>query len=135
MVAPCTPGMVAITRFEDIDAWKAAQRMSDAFDSRAASIKSGRLRKQMEDCCDSAMANIVEGFESRTDAEFLRFLKIAYRSASEFQSHLYVAKNRRFLSSEDFDALYGLAKETKALIGGFMRYLKGCLKGVRIRRR
>ena len=128
MAARNTPGMVAIRRFEDIEAWKSAQRLSQAFDRRAASIKSGRLAKQMEDGADSAMANIVEGFDSRSDAEFSRFLKIAYRSASEFQSHLYVAKNRRCLNSGDFDELYGLANETKALIGGFMRYLKKCLK-------
>lgn len=126
--------MAAITRFEDIDAWKAAQRLSEAFDRRAGAIKSGRLLKQMEDCADSAMANIVEGFDSRSDAEFLRFLKIAYRSASEFQSHLYVAKNRAYLTAADFDVLYGLAKETKALIGGFMRYLKKCLKETKKRR-
>lgn len=120
--------MAAIRRFEDIDAWKSAERLSRAFDLRAGAIKSGRLLKQMEDCTDSAMANIVEGFDSRSDAEFLRFLKIAYRSTSEFQSHLYVAKNRRYLNGADFTQLYDVAAETKALIGGFMRYLKKCLK-------
>lgn len=134
MAAQSTPGMVAIRRFEDIEAWKSAQRLSQAFDRRTGSIKSGRLLKQMEDCTDSAMANIVEGFDSRSDAEFLRFLRIAYRSASEFQSHLYVAKNRRYLNGADFDGLYGLAGETKALIGGFMRYLKKCLKDSKTRR-
>ena len=129
-----TPGVAAITRFEDIEAWKSAQRMSQAYDRRGGAIKSGRLHKQLEDCADSAMANIVEGYDSRSDAEFLRFLKIAYRSTSEFQSHLYVARNRGFLDGAGFDELYGLARETKALIGGFMRYLKGCLKDPKARR-
>jgi four helix bundle protein len=126
--------MVAIRRFEDIDAWKAAEKMSQAFDLRAAAIKSGRLLRQMEDCCDSVMANIAEGFDSRSDSEFLRFLKIAYRSASEFQSHLYTAKNRKYLAKAEFDHLYGLAKETKALTAGFMRYLDKCLKSEKPRR-
>ena len=129
-----TPGMVAITRFEDIEAWKSARALSEAFDRRAGSINSGRLLRQMEDCADSVMANIVEGFDSRADAEFCRFLKIAYRSASEFQSHLYVAKNRRYLTPAEFNELYDMAKKTKALIGGFMRYLKKCLKEGNIRR-
>jgi len=45
-----------------------------------------------------------------------------------------VAKNRRYLAVADFNELYDLAKVTKALIGGFMRYLKECLKGSKPRR-
>jgi len=70
------------------------------------------------------MANIVEGFDSGTNREFLRFLRIAYRSGSELQSHLYVALDERYVDSQTFDSLYSQAHETKALIGGFMRYLK-----------
>jgi len=35
------------------------------------------------------MRNIAEGFDSGTNPEFIRFLKIARRSASEVQSELY----------------------------------------------
>jgi four helix bundle protein len=37
------------------------------------------------------MANIAEGFDAGSDAEFIRFLGYARRSASEVQSHLYIA--------------------------------------------
>ena len=130
--------MVAITRFEDIEAWKSAQLLSQALERQTGatrSFKAGRLHQQMEDCADSAMANIVEGFDSGSDAEFLRFLKIAFRFISEFQSHLYVARDRKHVDRAEFDELYGLAKQTKALIGGFMRYLKMCLKEPKPRRK
>jgi len=74
------------------------------------------------------MSNIAEGFDAGSDRENLRFLKIAYRSVSEFQSHLYVAWDEAFVDKDEFDRLYGMARETKALIGGFMRYLKKSLK-------
>jgi len=42
---------------------------------------------------DPTLFNIAEGFDSRSDAEFVRFLNYAYRSATEVQSHLYVARD------------------------------------------
>ena len=78
----------------------------------------------MRSCMDSAMSNIVEGFDSGSDREFHRFLRIAYRSVSEFQSHLYTALDERHVDQAAFDCLYGMARETKSLIGGFMRYLR-----------
>jgi len=54
----------------------------------------------------SAMANIAEGFDSGSDAEFARFLRISQRSATEFQSHLYVAADRTYLQPESFTRLY-----------------------------
>jgi four helix bundle protein len=121
---------MGITRFEDIDAWKAARKLADALfrvERASTSFKNRNLLNQMEKCADSGMANIVEGYDARSDREFLRFLKIAFRSISEFQSHLYVALDKQCIDRETFDKLYGQARETKALIGGFMRYLKKCL--------
>jgi four helix bundle protein len=37
------------------------------------------------------MHNIAEGFDSETNAEFIRFLRYAKRSCTEVQSELYVA--------------------------------------------
>jgi four helix bundle protein len=79
----------------------------------------------------SSMANIAEGFDCETDAEFIRFLSYAFRSATEVQSHLYVAIDQRFITQEEFDRIYAQAKETKNLIGGFMRYLRSSPKGKR----
>lgn len=70
------------------------------------------------------MANIAEGFDCDTDPEFIRFLSYAFRSATEVQSHLYVALDRHYISQEEFDRVYSKATETKNLIGGFMRYLR-----------
>lgn len=91
-------------------------------------FKSKSLRKQLQDSADSGMANIVEGYDSGKDTEFLRFLQIAYRSLSEFQSHLYSALDQGCLDRSAFDRLYQLARDSKGLNGGFQRYLKKCLK-------
>lgn len=72
----------------------------------------------------SAMANIAEGFDSGSDPEFRRFLKIARRSATELQSHLYVAADRKYIDQKGFESLYAGTRDLKNLIGGFLRHLK-----------
>lgn len=117
-----------ITRFEDIDAWKAARefrRMIHAV-CRAESFKKDvDLQRQMRRAATSGMANIAEGFDSGTDPEFRRFLRIARRSVSELQSHLYIALDDGCITQEQFDQLYAKALDVKRLIGGFIRYLRG----------
>ena len=70
------------------------------------------------------MANIAEGFDSGSDAEFARFLRISQRSASEFQSHLYIAADRSYLDGESFNHLYAAASEVRKLVGGFIKHLE-----------
>ena len=43
------------------------------------------------------MSNIAEGFDSQSDIEFIKFLNYSRRSASEVQSHLYVALDQNIL--------------------------------------
>jgi four helix bundle protein len=52
------------------------------------------------------MANIAEGFDSRSDKVFLNFLNYAYRSTSEVQSLLYIALDQQYISKEEFENLY-----------------------------
>ena len=54
----------------------------------------------------------------------MRFLRYARRSASEVQSHLYVALDQAYVPQAQFDEIYGTAKEAKWLINGFIRYLQ-----------
>jgi four helix bundle protein len=70
------------------------------------------------------MANIAEGFDCNSNAEFSRFLGIARRSTVEVQSLLYTALDVGYITDEQFIASYAQADKTKALIGGFMHALK-----------
>ena len=66
-----------------------------------------------------------EGFDRQSKKEFSQFLNYASASASEVQSHLYVALDQKYISSEDFQVTYNQVKKTKSLINGFISYLKG----------
>ena len=53
----------------------------------------------------SVMANIAEGFDCDSQAEFARFLGIARRSTVEVQSLLYAALDAGYISPEDFQII------------------------------
>jgi four helix bundle protein len=116
-----------ISRFEDIEAWKSARKLMnlvyDATQARAFD-EDRDLRRQLRRAATSSTANIAEGFDAGSDGEFQRFLRMAQRSATEVQSHLYVALDRQYLQRPAFDTLYAQAAETRRVIGGFIRYLQ-----------
>jgi four helix bundle protein len=70
------------------------------------------------------MHNIAEGFDAGSDAEFIRFLKISRRSASEVQSQLYLALDRKYITSDQLQTTYNKATEVKRLINGLIGYLR-----------
>ncbi len=87
-------------------------------------VRDFHLREQIQDAAGSIMHNIAEGFDSGTSAEFIRFLKIARRSASEVQSELYLALDRKYVTQEQLACAYSLATDAKRLINGMIAYLR-----------
>jgi four helix bundle protein len=117
-----------IERFEDIKAWQESRELTKmvfSITSTDGFFKSYRLRDQIEGAAISTMANIAEGFDAQSDSEFIKFLIYSRRSASEVQSHLYVALDQKYITKAQFDENYEKALVVKSLIGGFIRYLKG----------
>lgn len=120
-------GSMEIKRFEDIESWQVARKLTTSIYALSQSSSLGKdfgLRDQLQRAAVSIMANIAEGFDSRSDAEFVRFLSYAYRSATEVQSHLYVALDQEYLDEEAFSQIYDKATTVKKLLNGFIRYLK-----------
>jgi four helix bundle protein len=118
---------VKIERFEDIEAWKAARELTRRVYALARQQPFSRdfgLRDQVQRASTSVMANIAEGFDGRSSHEFIRFLGYGFRSATEVQSHLYVAFDQGYLAEEQFEDLYQQAVSIKKLINGFIRYLR-----------
>ena len=119
--------MAKIERFEDIEAWKAAREIAQRVYSVTRFGDFSRdfgLRDQVQRAAVSIMANVAEGFDSGSNKEFIRFLGYALRSATELQSHLYVALDESYLDQQEFNALFHLTTKCKNLISGFSRYLR-----------
>ncbi len=119
--------MATIERFEDLQSWQKARQLANAvYDVTERSVFKNdlRLQKQIRDAAGSVMHNIAEGFDSGSDPEFIRFLKIARRSASEVQSELYLALDRKYIKADELKVSYDLATEAKRLINGMIAYLR-----------
>ena len=71
--------MTAITRFEEIEAWKTARELTNkiyALGNQAGFNRDFGLHDQIRRASVSVMSNIAEGFESRTDVQSSIFLEL-----------------------------------------------------------
>jgi four helix bundle protein len=129
-LVPCLcikQSVLKITRFEDIKAWQEARILAEYIYDVTWKTKfkaDYALADQIKRASISMMANIAEGFDSISNTEFVKFLTYSQRSTSEVQSHLYVAIDQNYIDQGHFEQLYEKCSEVKALIGGFIKYLR-----------
>ncbi|MCI0750964.1 MAG: four helix bundle protein [Flammeovirgaceae bacterium] len=100
--------MAKIERFEDLDVWKKARELAyETFLKTEENpfAKDFSLKDQINRSTGSVMDNIAEGFEREGRQEFIQFLSYAKASAAEVRSQLYRAKDRNYLSQEEFESL------------------------------
>jgi four helix bundle protein len=119
--------MAKIERFEDLQSWQKARQLTNLvydLSSHTEFTKDFRLRGQIRDAAGSAIHNVAEGFDAGSNPEFIRFLKMARRSASEVQSQSYLALDRNYINDEELISAYNLATESKKLINGMIGYLR-----------
>ncbi|MBI4671292.1 MAG: four helix bundle protein [Chloroflexi bacterium] len=120
--------MSKIERFEDLLCWQKARVLANAvydLTERPKFSRDGRLRGQLQGAAGSVMHNIAEGFDSGSKPEFIRFLKMSRRSASEVQSELYLATDRSYITEQERQTAYDVATEAKRLINGMINHLRG----------
>jgi four helix bundle protein len=119
--------MATIKRFEDIQAWQKAREMTKIVYEITAEKSFARdygLSSQIQRASVSIMANIAEGFGRHSDKEFANFLNIAHGSASEVQSHLYVALDLSLINQNTFERLYNLLDEISRMTLAFANHLR-----------
>jgi four helix bundle protein len=131
--------MATITRFEDIEAWKTAReltRMVYAFTEQGKFTKDFGLKNQIQRASVSMMSNIAEGFESRTQPQFLEYLEYLGRakaSAGEVRCQLYIAIDLKYITQEEFRQVFDLADKSSRQIARFMSYLESHPQSHRVR--
>lgn len=121
--------MAKINRFEDLSCWREARELTQKLYVVCKSqlfVRDMGLADQVKRGAVSIMANIAEGFSRQGDREFVQFLFIAKASASELQSHLYVALDQGYILPLQFEDLYAHLEKIQRLISNFIRYLRSC---------
>ncbi|HEY3313179.1 MAG TPA: four helix bundle protein [Anaerolineales bacterium] len=118
--------MTPFKNFEEMESWQKARKLAGMvyeLTRREQFSRDFGLRDQIQRAAGSIMHNIAEGFEAGYDPEFVRFLRIARRSASEVQSELYLAQDAGYINQDELKNAYALSVETKKLINGLITYL------------
>jgi four helix bundle protein len=129
--------VVTIKKFEDLESWKKARRLSNTIYEATGAGNFTRdfgLKDQIRRASISILSNIAEGFERGGDKEFIQFLAVAKGSCGEVRAQLYIAVDQGYLSQALFEELSNNAAEIGGLISGLMKYLsKSELKGSKYR--
>jgi four helix bundle protein len=119
--------MAGITRFEDIQAWQTARELTNLVYELTNQTNFNRdfgLRDQIRRAVVSTMSNIAEGFESRTDVQFIHYLGVAKASAGEVRAQLYISFDQSYVSEEKFKETSALAEKCARQIARFISYLE-----------
>ena len=127
--------MTGINRFEDIETWKSARQLTNLVYSRTNQGEFSRdfgLRDQIRRASVSVMSNIAEGFESRTDTQFINFLGMARASAGEVRAQLYIALDQKYMTEEQFKEVFEICQVCARQIASFIKYLEANLHQRRI---
>lgn len=69
------------------------------------------------------MNSIAEGFERKGDKEFRHFLFMAKGSCGEVRSMLYLARDLKYTSDEDFQEEYIQTIEISKILSGLIKTL------------
>ena len=116
-----------IRRFEDLECWQEARSLTRTvygYVKHDVFLKDFRLSGQITWAAISIMNNICEGFDARSNKEFIRFLTYSRRSCSEVQNCLYIAIDQEYITKNDFQDAYDHCAKVRMIIDGLIRHLK-----------
>jgi len=117
---------MTIQRFEEIEGWQAARELVNSIYDLTMNgdfAMDFGLCDQIRRAAGSSMHNIAEGFDAGSNTEFVRFLRYSQRSCTEVKSQLYLAKDRKYISEQEFSRSYRMAETVHSKVGGFINYL------------
>ena len=82
------------------------------------------LTSQLRRASVSIASNIVEGCARNSEADFLRFLDMAFGSIREVEYQLTIARRLEYTSGEIAEQLASQADETARVLAGLIRSLR-----------
>lgn len=96
-------------KFENLIVWQKAMELGEMINqitTHFPSLELYNLSSQIRRAADSVALNISEGSIVQSQPEFQKFLGYSIRSLAEVVTCLHKAKNRKYISDEEFSDLY-----------------------------
>lgn len=113
-----------IHSFTDLIAWKEGHELVLMIYKSTINFPQSEifgLTNQMRRCAVSITSNIAEGFSRATNKDKVQFYSIALGSLTELQSQLYISRDVKYISLEDFSSIIAQATLVSKLINGLKR--------------
>ncbi len=118
--------MSRFNSFEEILSWQKSRDFNKKIYLLTESStfkKDFDLVRQIRRASVSISTNIAEGYERKTDREFVHFLFISKGSAAEVRSLLYLAFDLNYIEKSLFEELKDEVSQISKLISSFIKYL------------
>ena len=119
--------MATIQDFEDLEVWKLARKLTVqvyALSRTGVFAKDYGFCNQIRRAAVSIVSNIAEGFERRSNSQFIQFLDIANGSAGEVRAQLYVALDLGYITQEQFQAVFKDITSIGKMLTSLTRHLR-----------
>ncbi len=113
-------------RFEELEIWKASNNyIKDIYliTKKFPKEEAFALISQLKRAAGSVSANIAEGSGSSSKKDFSHYLDISIKSIFETVSHLYLAKEQKYITERDRICLYEQAEILVKRINSFKKWL------------
>ena len=113
-------------RFEKIEAWQLARAFNRSIYALSKNFPKDEmfgLTSQLLRASVSISSNIAEGSGRNSDADFARFLEIAYASLMEATSQLFVALDQKYIKESELNSLLDDADLLGGKIAGLSKSL------------
>lgn len=115
-------------RFEQLDVWKRASRLSCRIYQETEAIQNWGFKDQITRSGLSVPSNIAEGEERETNKEKVRFLYYAKGSLGELVTQLYIGIEIGYLSKQPSLEMVKEAKELAKILGSLIKNKESQIK-------
>jgi four helix bundle protein len=110
-----------MARFEDLDLWKRAARLSADIYRALAELRDFGFRDQITRSGLSIPSNIAEGYERTSDKELALFLNYAKGSAGELRTQIYIGMDIGYIDRDTGKVWLQGAEEISRMLHAMLR--------------
>jgi len=113
-----------ISRFEEILAWQKSKTLTVQIYKNTKNSKDYGFKDQIQRASVSVMNNIAEGFERRSNKEFIYFLYVSKGSCGEVRSMVILGEELEYFNKDEAEMFKNLSEEISKMTSGLIRSLK-----------
>jgi four helix bundle protein len=113
-----------MARFEDLDVWKRAARLSAELYRGLSELRDFGFRDQITRAGLSIPSNIAEGHERGTSKELANFLNYAKGSAGELRTQIYIGMDIGYIHPETGTRWLREAEEISRMLHSLIRTVR-----------